>query len=337
MISPLLAFAVASLVTGLGLYSTIATRRDTRYFYTTNVICWLLIALFPVFLLFNFFPTSTAQGSVLGFTLSGAGALFVFIWWYGTTRANEAVKIDDLNDKIRQLEKAATERPPAQLSRAPKVLTELSQHAFRIVAKKSRRIVLVTGGIEKVKFADVWVNSENTNMQMARFFDRSISATIRYLGAKRDKFGDVTEDVIGKELRAVMGDRASVQPGTVIPATPGELQHTHNVKRIYHVASVHGQVGAGYLPIEKIESCVTNALEEADREPDCTSIVFPLVGTGTARAEPAAIAERLFLAAIAFLETPTVKIDTVYFLTWTDIELETCKRILSGLDNRVAP
>jgi len=40
---------------------------------------------------------------------------------------------------------------------------------------------MITGDIQNIKEIDVWVNSENTNMQMARHFERSISAIIRYL------------------------------------------------------------------------------------------------------------------------------------------------------------
>jgi O-acetyl-ADP-ribose deacetylase (regulator of RNase III) len=333
----LLACAVATLVAGLGLYASIATRRNTRYFYTTNVICWLLIALFPVFLLFNFFPASTAEGAFFGIKMSGAVALFVFIWWYGTNRAIEAVKIDDLNAKIDQLEKRGTSGPSAPAGRQPKVITEFSQHTFRILKKKSRTIVLVTGGIDRVKFADIWVNSENTNMQMARYFDRSISATIRYLGSRRDDFGDVTDDIIAKELGALMGSRSSVQPSTVLATSAGSLLQSHNVKRIFHVAAARGQVGVGYGPIEKLDSCITNALERADHEPGCVSIVFPLLGTGTARANLSSVAEPLLLAAIGFLEQADVKqIQTVYFLAWTDVELETCQQILGRQTNRVA-
>jgi O-acetyl-ADP-ribose deacetylase (regulator of RNase III) len=170
-------------------------------------------------------------------------------------------------------------------------------------------------------------------MQMSRFYERSISAIIRYLGAKRDNVGNVSEDVIADELAGVMGNNLYVQPATVLVTGAGELQRTHNVKRIFHVASVHGEIGSGYEPINNIEYCVTNVLEKADSEEfkdlGPKSILFPLMGTGTAKGNLKETAEKLIHAAISYMETSedsTIKV--VYFLTWTDVELDTCKAIL---------
>jgi len=117
----------------------------------------------------------------------------------------------------------------------------------------------------------------------------------------------------------------------------GELQRTHNVKRIFHVASVHGEVGVGYKPIHNIEFCIANALKKADSEElkslGLKSILFPLMGTGTAGGNLKEIAEKLLQAAISHMETTEDStIDDVYFLTWTDIELDTCKAILEESD-----
>ena len=111
---------------------------------------------------------------------------------------------------------------------------------------------------------DIWVNSENTNMQMARYFEGSLSGTIRYLGARRDEAGNVNDDVIGNELGRALGSYGSVQPGSVFVTGAGELERTHNVKRIFHVASVQGQFGRGYRQIDDVGCCVTRALEKAD-------------------------------------------------------------------------
>src|SRR5262245_33427280 len=92
----LLSFAVGCLI--LGLILSVASPRlpNPR---NTNLISWVLIALFPAFLLFYFFPNSRTDGSILGFTASGAVALFVFILWYATTRNAAAVKADELLTK----------------------------------------------------------------------------------------------------------------------------------------------------------------------------------------------------------------------------------------------
>jgi hypothetical protein len=78
-------------------------------------------------------------------------------------------------------------------------------------------------------------------MQMARHFERSISATIRYLGAKRDRAGRVVEDLIDNELRKEVGS-GDVPAGIVIPTGSGELLASHNVKKISMPLAV-GQVG----------------------------------------------------------------------------------------------
>ena len=112
---------------------------------------------------------------------------------------------------------------------------------------------------------DIWVNSENTDMQMDRFYGKSTSATIRYLGAKRDSTtGRIVQDTIGDELARKLGrDRQGypatviqVDPATVIPTRAGALEESNNVKWIFHVAAVVGEPREGYRPIQGIgERC----------------------------------------------------------------------------------
>ena len=83
-----------------------------------------------------------------------------------------------------------------------------------------------------------------------------------------------------------------------------------------------------------------NALAKADSQElqslELKSILFPLMGTGTAKGSLKILAERLIQAAISRMETSeSSTIQHVYFLTWTDIELETCKEILEGCDKVV--
>ena len=84
---------------------------------------------------------------------------------------------------------------------------------------------LITGDIQQVMGVDVWVNSENTNVQMARPFENSISGVIRYLGAGKDKRnGQVTDDTIVEALQAKMQERTSVDPATVLVTTAGAMR-----------------------------------------------------------------------------------------------------------------
>lgn len=210
--------------------------------------------------------------------------------------------------------------------------TNIFTYQLRNVPDK--QICLITGDIRNVRGIDIWVNSENTNMQMACHFDRSISSVIRYQGAKKDKAGQVAEDTIANELATVMGrSHHTVPPATVIVTGAGELELTHKVKRIFHAASVVGQVGMGYTPIADIGMCVRNALEKASsnefRDVQLRSILFPLMGTGTGRGMLEENAKELICAAISFLEANLhCAIEKVYFLAWSDTELEVCQRIL---------
>lgn len=214
-----------------------------------------------------------------------------------------------------------------------KQLDKTSIFSYQLRKLPDKQICLVTGDIRNARGIDIWVSSENTNMQMARHFDRSISSVIRYQGAKKDLAGQVAEDTIANELATAMGNHYTVPPATVIVTGAGELERTNNVKRIFHAASVVGQVGMGYTPIADIGMCVRNALEKASsdefRDVQLRSILFPLMGTGTGRGMLEEKAKELIYAAISFLEaSPHCAIEKVYFLAWSDTELEVCQRIL---------
>lgn len=330
--------AFVCLAIGLVLFVRNSRNRAANVaFQSTNLLCWLLIALFPALVIFSFFPQSSITGNIFGFSVGGAVALFVFTWWFGTNMSFKAVNLDDLTNRLRGLEddlrKCQEEQGGNSKEHLVKVLTETNIFTYSVKKRPQRKIGLVTGNIQSIRCADIWVNSENTNMQMSRYFERSISGTIRYLGATRDIAGDVVDDVIFKELTTLMAGKNGVQPATVLVTGAGELEHTHNVKKIFHVAAVRGQVGSGYQPVDNIEYCVSTVLERT-RVPEfrsCKSILFPLLGTGTAKANLSQAAGKLLSAAINFLETAKdTPIEKVYFLTWTNRELDTCKNLLEG-------
>jgi O-acetyl-ADP-ribose deacetylase (regulator of RNase III) len=211
----------------------------------------------------------------------------------------------------------------------PKSIKKTDYYMYEIAKVPGKKIGIITGDIQNVKKVDVWVNSENTNMQMARHYERSISGTIRYLGAKKDGAKRVSEDVIANELFAKVG-AIGVDPGVVIDTGAGELTKTHNVKKIFHAAAVLGQVGRGYTPIKDIFVCVRCALELADSpdlaEADLHSILFPLMGTGDAGLNAQGVADQLIDTAVSYMEEcPESRIDEVYFLAYNEQDLELCK------------
>jgi O-acetyl-ADP-ribose deacetylase (regulator of RNase III) len=215
------------------------------------------------------------------------------------------------------------------VDRKPNPITNTEYYQYEIVKAPGRKIGIITGDIQKVKKVDVWVNSENTSMQMSRMYERSISGTIRYLGAKKNAAKKVTEDIIADELFAKVG-MGGVDPGVVIDTGAGELTKTHNVKKIFHAAAVHGQVGRGYTPIKDIFVCVRNALELADSpelaNENIQSILFPLMGTGTTQVKPQDVADQLIDTAVAYFEDcPESRIKEVYFLAYNEQDLDLCK------------
>jgi O-acetyl-ADP-ribose deacetylase (regulator of RNase III) len=192
------------------------------------------------------------------------------------------------------------------------------------------RIGIVTGDLRRVRCAEVWVNSENTNMRMSRFEEFSISAIIRFEGALRDEVGRVIHDCIADELSRKIAGRSPVAPGTAVTTGSGQLAKSNGVHYVIHVAAVHGEPGEGYHQILDVGRCVTNALAEMERRLSSAvrSILFPLLGTGVGGAELEPTVSAMLGAALDHLATKqSVKTRTIYFLAYTDIELEVCRNL----------
>lgn len=223
----------------------------------------------------------------------------------------------------------------------PKPLGETRFLEARLVnASDVLCVGLVTGDIQNVtQGIDVWVNVENTFMQMGRIFDNSISGIVRYWGG-RDPSGEF-RDTIAHELRAKLSGRTSVNPAEVLVTSSGSMLETHKVKRIFHVAANYGQIGKGYLPIDDIASCVANILKEgknASGKDTLTSVLFPLMGTKSRRGSIMEDRVKLLLdSAVDYLASnPKSTFRKVYFLAYTDRELDTCRNIMEN-DNRLQP
>jgi O-acetyl-ADP-ribose deacetylase (regulator of RNase III) len=215
-----------------------------------------------------------------------------------------------------------------------KEITNTAKFEYQL-RDSEKQIGLITGDIQNVKGIDVWVNSENTHMQMARFIDRSISSTIRFCGAKKNAAKKVIEDTIAKELLEKVGEDANVPAGEVVVTGAGELERSNGVKKIFHAASVIGEPCRGFRPINDVGRCVRNALKKVDedelKDVELKSILFPLIGTGTGRGELEPKARILIENAISHLVSHAdTKFQKVYFLAWSEKDLEVCQRILHG-------
>jgi nudix-type nucleoside diphosphatase (YffH/AdpP family) len=188
-----------------------------------------------------------------------------------------------------------------------------------------------TGNIKATKDVDVWVNSENTDMMMDRFFGRSVSATIRSLGAKKHQDRRfIAEDTIGAALAKELATRHFVRPGTVLQTTPGELKNTHNVKRIFHVASIAGQIGEGLkTSLAIIEKSMDNVLEAIAAAKRYRSALVPMFGTGTGGYPVSEVAPLLVKRAAAFFEeNPKTPLKKIYLLAYSVGDLDILRSAL---------
>jgi hypothetical protein len=220
---------------------------------------------------------------------------------------------------------------------------------YRLPDRPSATIGYRTGDIKYVNDIDFWVNSENVMMQMARFYEQSISSTIRYLGALQpDPTREGFDDTIAKALFLALGNRGKANDAEVLVTDSGLLASTHKVKKILHVAAARGYPGKGWEPLkpELLGECVENVIVEARklvRRPEDPvagqSILIPLLGTGQARGEPDRICGILLQAAIdalnrppPFLPSPAEgDINDVLFLAFSESDEQMLERLLDNL------
>jgi len=333
----ILGAAVIVLSIGLWLHFWSVSTRGLAHFHATTVVAWLLIALFPVLILFSFFPNSEIHGTIFGVSAGGAAALFLVIWHYGPKRSAEGRMSDNLNQTIMELENENFELKEQLRDKTTTAAKPLRHavYAYCIEGAPKKSLAIITGDLVDVKECDCWVNSENNYMQMSRVFEKSISAVIRYYGARRDSAGNIEEDIIADELNAALKGAKVVLPASVYLTSGGQLKASHGVKIIAHVASVTGQVGVGWIPIDNIHRCVTSVLNAVNGT-DVQSVLFPLMGTGQAAGKRKIneIAQAQIEMAVDFLSThPQGNINSVCFLAWSESAYGICKSAIASLSN----
>ncbi len=220
--------------------------------------------------------------------------------------------------------------PSLRPQRKPIPLTQVTVTEYSLRKKPERKIALITGDRQDIRVCDIWVNSENTNMQMDKFYGTSTSAQIRFLGAAKNKKGKIEEDTIADALAKEMSPDLEVDPGVVLVTGAGALSRNNNVKWIFHVAAVDGVPRQGYKPVSQIDQCVKNALRKAE-EPEygeARSILFPIFGTGPAGGDLLTHAETCINAAVEHLESAdTNPITSAYFYCWSDVTLDVCRTV----------
>ena len=218
-----------------------------------------------------------------------------------------------------------------------KAISEIKTYSYRLKQNREKKIVIVTGDIiicsEKI---DIWVNSENTNMQMSRYYDRSFSAAIRYNGARKDDNDEIIEDSIAIQLAKAKGSRETVDPFTVLVTDGGALEQSHGVKKIFHIAATIGVPGKGWAAATPVQTSISKCLRKADTlagPENLKSILFPMLGTGIGGLDVYEVAPQIIKAATSHLiMQPNSLIETIYFTAWNGRDLEACIDALDHMD-----
>lgn len=191
---------------------------------------------------------------------------------------------------------------------------------------------------------DVILNSESIFLEMARFHDPGVSAVIRCMGSNITSSQHESDDRIFRALIQKAPPHRPVAPATTVFTTSGELAE-RGVKAIGHVAAVQPRgwnktwkPGAGYEPVQDLESCLLTPLSQLERAslfsgiPKNATVLAPMFGAGNARADPAIVARRLIGAAVGHIrDTPRSRLSRILFLTYTARDLEIVEDILNDM------
>ena len=234
--------------------------------------------------------------------------------------------------------------PGMEVSLPGRLIPERRYISYRVGPqgpKPSKLIELVTGDLADIDDMDVWVNPENTRMEFGRLHEASISATIRYLGSRRDRHGFVRDDMIARLLAQRAGGhqlRTGVEPSTALITEAGMLRKTNKVRLLVHTAAYQGEPGRGYRLIGAYRKCVSNALAAIDAENRrfgmspkraLKSVLFPLLGTRSGGESPHERAQGLIQTAQQYLlNWPDSRIERVAFLCHTQADLDLAQAAL---------
>lgn len=201
--------------------------------------------------------------------------------------------------------------------------------------KGSVAVHVASGDLARVRNIDVIVNSENDYMQMARYFEgNTISSMLRRRGSRirNGRFEDAIQEELDWRLK---GRSRPVQAGDVFPTSAGgpdsDLSRLNRARVILHVAAVQAVSAENrVVPFQQrhqIISSVRAVLALVGELNDCeavfskprsrqrvdqesiarsgrgtlTSVIFPLLGTGTGGAAASAVIEPILDGVIDFL------------------------------------
>lgn len=200
-------------------------------------------------------------------------------------------------------------------------------HTLEFRHVQSKRVAgIKTGSITDIEDVEVWVNPENTNMLMDRFFGRSVSAAIRWHGASKRKLSNgrevVERDIIADAIRRQLDGRNFVRIGEAIETEPGELARK-GVRSIFHLAIAEGFYEQGLkTDVPTLKSCVDRVLEKIEAKNTTSlrpyrSVLVPMIGTGQGGPSVREVAPALVDSAAAFFTAhPRCRLRAVYFVAF---------------------
>lgn len=323
-----------------------------------------------LFFLLNFSSNSTADFGMIGQAGGAfAGYLITFVALYRLARPvidleslqseNQSLSqmVRDLKEKLQHSEHDLVSvqhdynRIKQQMdNRAAPPVRNFNRVEYLLPDKSGRSIIIQNGDIEKIKtmgiHVDVIVSSENTDMMLARYYDGSISGTLRYMDASRDSRNYIAIDNLGNSLQGILDSLNAVPPvgrGAVY-ATPTTELAKRGIRYVFHAAAVYGKRSIRGYETDggMLDLCVENAftcfdelanVELSKGNPAMQSIMFPLFGAGTAKLSAQLAAEILVNAILTHMrDSHSVKI--TYLLAYTETDLQAWTRALD--QNRLA-
>jgi O-acetyl-ADP-ribose deacetylase (regulator of RNase III) len=205
----------------------------------------------------------------------------------------------------------------------PQTLGYSNDKSYRVTDSPVCNLKIVTGSIENISNIDIIVNSENTDLQLARFYDPSVSGILRYMDAEKSAGGNITSDSLNDKLQLVIKGIGTlpVQPGTVVVTETSGLKE-QGIKYVFHLALARGEIGRGYFTVaDRLNAGLKNVFKELNRtqQKDATvaSILFPLIGAGTAKSNPDNAAMEMINLLTDEIKKIKFNLD-VYVLAWRE-------------------
>lgn len=220
----------------------------------------------------------------------------------------------------------------------PKPLTPGIDATFRLPDLPDKQIIIRTGDIRHATNIDVLVSSENTDFQMARYYDPSVSGTLRYFDAVRNLGGQIIRDSLGENLKTLIEQNAillPVMPGTVLPLKTTGLA-TQKIQYVFLAATVRGDgPGAGYSPLAQSEgeNCVRECFRLFDERASAESLnsmLFPVFGAGTAKQDPEQTVRWLLPVLVGALRN-SLFCRRLYVLAWVESHRQALRKVAAEI------